>query len=114
MARFVILKHVAGGVHYDLMFERGGALKTFRAEAEADGDEIALEESFDHPLKFLDFEGVLPRAPGRVERWDAGTFEAAQWTEKKITVHCKGRRWNGAYIMERQNGKRWLARRQPK
>jgi len=113
MTRFVILKHVAGASHYDLMFERGGVLKTFRAAAEPAGDKIALEESFDHPLKFLDREGELRQVPGRVERWDTGTFKTLEWTDARIRLECSGRRWNATYLLEKQDGKRWLARKPP-
>ena len=113
MPRFVILKHAAETSHYDLMFERGGVLKTFRAAAEPAGGEVALEESFDHPLKFLDHEGELPRAAGRVERWDAGALKVLEWTGAKIRLACRGRRWNETYLLEKQDGNKWLAKKPP-
>lgn len=112
VTRFVILKHIAESTHYDLMFERDGALKTFRAADEPSGDEIALEASFDHPPKFLDYEGELRNAPGRVERWDAGAFEAIRWDDE-ITIRCAGKRWHGTYILKKMDEKRWLAGKQP-
>jgi hypothetical protein len=114
MPRFVILKHIADSTHFDLMFERGRVLKTFRAAVEPSAEEIALEESFDHPLEFLDYEGELSRAAGRVERWDAGDFRPVEWTDAKILIDCDGRRWSGTYTLERQDGNRWLAKRQPR
>jgi hypothetical protein len=114
MARFVILKHIAEDTHFDLMFERGGVLRTFRSEAEPSGREPALEPSFDHPLKVLDFEGALENAPGRVERWDGGTFEALEWRRDVIKIDCNGRRWASPYLLERLNENRWSAKIQPR
>jgi bifunctional non-homologous end joining protein LigD len=114
MPRFVILKHIAGSVHYDLMFEHDGVLMTFRAKDEPRRDGVCMEASFDHPLKFLDFEGALKNAPGRVEHWDKGTFTVINWSDKQIDIECRGRHWKGRYILSAQDDDKWLARKQSK
>ena len=129
MPEFVILKHIAGSTHYDVMFEKDGALKTFTLRSEPDGpDEYEAEQRFDHLVKFLDFEGDLPplpiqarsgraacsgRAPGRVERWDRGVYEALEWGENLVELNCRGEKWNGRVTLKRKTPEKWLLKKHP-
>ncbi len=114
MPEFVILKHIADSVHYDVMFEKDGTLKTFTVRSEPDGSEdCEIEQRFDHPLKFLDFEGGLPRAPGRAERWDRGEYEILEWRENLIELNCRGEKWNGRITLKRKTPEKWLLKKHP-
>ena len=112
MPRFVVLKHIADTTHYDLMFERDGALRTFSTATDprAAGS-CEAEEIFDHPLRFLDYEGPLRTAPGRVERVERGEYRAAQWTRERLELECRGEL--GEYVLEFQNisPEKWLLKK---
>ena len=81
MPRFVILRHEGRdpeqpSVHWDLMLESGGILRTWALAAlPAAGEPITAEQLPDHRLHYLDYEGPLSGNRGSVTRWDHGSFE---------------------------------------
>lgn len=108
--RFVILEHVTanGEVHWDLMLEDEGRLLTWRLETgpEAIGDEpIEARRSFDHPPRFLTYEGPVQQGTGRVRNAEAGTYEG-EGTQEHITLHLHGRTLQGAFRLEKR-GEGW-------
>jgi hypothetical protein len=84
--RFVIQEHqTSEGVHWDLMLEQDDVLTTFRlpvgrASALAlscgDARPTRAERIFDHPLRFLWYEGPVQNGTGRVRIVDRGTWSA--------------------------------------
>jgi hypothetical protein len=77
MPRFVILRHEhPAGSHYDLMFEAGGALKTWSLPQTPEAGRVITCQSLpDHRLAYLDYEGPISGDRGSVTRWDHGTCE---------------------------------------
>ena len=112
MPRFVVLKHIAEAIHYDLMFERDAALRTFSTPADPRAAaEFEAEEIFAHPLRFLDYEGELRSAPGRVERVERGDYEAAEWGAERLRLECRGEADDYALIFEKIAPKQWLLKK---
>jgi bifunctional non-homologous end joining protein LigD len=115
---YMIHKHHARRLHYDLRLERGGVLVSFavpRGLPEEPGQRRLAVHVEDHPLKYGTFEGQIPEGEygaGEVRIFDVGTYETLEWTDSKITIRIHGERIQGEYhiVQTKQNGdpKNWL------
>jgi bifunctional non-homologous end joining protein LigD len=114
--RFVIQKHAATRLHYDLRLELDGVFKSW---AVAKGpsldphDKRLAVEVEDHPLDYGDFEGTIPKGQyggGTVQLWDRGYWESDD-PEKgfrkgdlKFTLH--GDKLHGSWVLVRMRHNR--------
>jgi len=116
---YVIQKHRASRLHYDLRLEDGGVLKSWaipKTPLNTGGIKRLAVQTEDHPLGYEDFEGTIPEnqyGAGTVEIWDKGTYCALEATPAKIVVELSGRRLKGRFalirIKARAGGeKNWL------
>ena len=126
--RFVIQKHDATRLHYDLRLELGGVFKSWavtRGPSLDPADKRLAVEVEDHPLDYGDFEGTIPKGQyggGTVQLWDRGYWEpegeptpqqALEKGDLKFALH--GQRLRGSWVLvrmkhDRTGGKRtnWL------
>ena len=126
--RFVIQKHDATRLHYDLRLELDGVFKSWavtRGPSLDPKDKRLAVEVEDHPLDYGDFEGTIPKKQyggGTVMLWDRGYWEpegkktpeqALADGDFKFTL--KGARLQGSFVLvrmrkDRNGGKRtnWL------
>lgn len=120
-SRFVIQKHDARSLHYDLRLESDGVLKSWAIPKGpsqiAEHKRLAIETE-DHPMDYLLFEGVIPEGEyggGTVMVWDTGTWELVKGSLKsgRLTFQLHGKKLSGAWRIfktNRQSGKKrqWL------
>ena len=126
--RFVIQKHAARRLHYDLRLELDGVFKSWavtRGPSLDPHDRRLAVEVEDHPLDYGDFEGTIPQGEyggGTVQLWDRGYWQpdgsrtpeqALAGGELKFTL--AGQRLRGGWVLvrlkhDRDRGKRtnWL------
>ncbi|MGC8896468.1 MAG: DNA polymerase ligase N-terminal domain-containing protein [Candidatus Bathyarchaeia archaeon] len=112
---YVIQKHAATHLHYDLRLEMDGVLKSWAIPKEpptTPGIRRLAVEVEDHPVEYANFEGTIPEGEygaGTVEIWDKGTYRLLERKEDKLIVEINGGRLSGVYVLMRfRDKKNWL------
>ncbi|MBU0637344.1 MAG: hypothetical protein KKB50_00645 [Planctomycetes bacterium] len=90
-----------GQVHWDFLVEVGGRplLATWRLALSpvAETGAIVAERAPDHQPAFLDYEGELHRAKGRVRRVDRGAAQVRTRSAERLLVELHGAHLRGSY-----------------
>jgi DNA polymerase ligase (LigD)-like protein len=105
--RYVILEHTHQGVHFDLMLEVDGKLRTWRLATPPEAGRAIAEASFDHRLLYLDYEGPISGDRGHVRQWDAGTYTGDASGEALVSVELTGRLLHGTLAIRRSSQSTW-------
>ena len=112
--QFVIQLHDASNLHFDLRLEYNGVLLSWAIpKALPSGTEekrLAIKTE-DHPIKYLDFEGKIPKAEyGGGEMWvfDRGTYILHKYEQKKISFTLKGKYFRASYMLINTRENQWL------
>ncbi len=110
--RFVVQKHAATRLHYDLRLELDGVLKSWVVTKQPSRDpsvkRLAIEVE-DHPLDYGDFEGTIPEGQygaGTVEVWDRGSWTPAGDPHEglrkgELKLDFDGKRLHGRWVLVR-------------
>ncbi len=112
--RFVVHRHDASRLHWDLRLEREGVLKSWAVPKEppiAPGVKRLAVEVEDHDLDHIDFEGEIPEGEygaGTVEIWDDGMYDLLSEHGRRLKLALRGRRLRGEYVLVPLEGKNWL------
>jgi bifunctional non-homologous end joining protein LigD len=112
--RFVVQRHRASSLHYDLRFEIDGVLASWAVPKGPTLDPSARRLAVhveDHPLEYADFEGVIPSGEyggGDVIVWDHGTWEpydtddpARAVAEGELHADVHGQKLRGRFVLVR-------------
>jgi bifunctional non-homologous end joining protein LigD len=110
--QFVVQKHDARRLHFDLRLELDGVLKSWavtRGPSLVPGEKRLAVQTEDHPMEYLEWEGVIPKGEyggGTMIVWDRGTWEADGDARKglakgKLDFSLAGRRLKGRWHLVR-------------
>jgi bifunctional non-homologous end joining protein LigD len=113
---FVIQKHDATRLHYDLRLEMDGVLRSWavtRGPSLVPGEKRLAVHVEDHPMDYGDFEGTIPAGQygaGAVIVWDRGTwapvFDAAKgYAKGHLEFELNGEKLTGRWHLVRMRGK---------
>lgn len=101
---FVVQKHQASHLHWDLRLEMSRVLKSWAIPKEPPtkkGVKRLAVHVEDHPLSYANFEGEIKEGYGKgtVKIWDKGTYELIEKDDKKIEVALSGKKMKGTYAL---------------
>lgn len=114
--RYLIQKHAARRLHYDLRLELDGVLLSWavtRGPSLVPGEKRLAVQTEDHPLDYGDFEGTIPRGAyggGTVILWDEGRWEPLSDPRKGLArghlgFVIRGEKLGGRWHLTRMAGK---------
>jgi bifunctional non-homologous end joining protein LigD len=111
--RFVIQRHAATRLHYDLRLELGGVYKSWAVTKTPSLDpavkRLAVEVE-DHPIEYGTFEGTIPKGQyggGTVQLWDRGTWRSqtndpkSDLADGHLKIVMDGERMKGKWALVR-------------
>lgn len=113
---FVIQKHWASRLHYDLRLELDGTMKSWavpKGPSYDNHDKRMAVQVEDHPISYNTFEGTIPDkqyGAGKVIIWDKGTWEplgdpAKDYEAGNLKFEMHGHKMHGKWVLVRMKGK---------
>src|ERR1700704_2153990 len=113
---FVIQKHAATRLHYDLRLELDGVMRSWavtRGPSLVPGEKRLAVQVEDHPIEYNKFEGTIPQGEyggGTVMIWDRGVWQPDGDPHKglkkgHLTFTLDGEKLRGAWHLIRMRGR---------
>lgn len=109
---FVIHKHAASHLHFDLRLEENGVLRSWalpKGPSLKAGEKRLAVAVEDHPLDYGEFEGTIPKGQyggGTVMIWDAGHWrETSKRKKDRIDFELVGDKLTGRWTLAQMGGK---------
>ena len=96
-------------MHYDFRLEMHDVLKSWAVPKGLplqDGQTHTGFETEDHPIEYLEFEGIIPQGEyggGTVMVWDIGTYEvmSGNYWKGEVSVYLSGKKLKGKWKLNR-------------
>ena len=117
--RFVIQRHQARRLHYDVRLEMEGVLKSWavpKGPSMNPSDKRLAIMTEDHPVKYLTFHGIIPKGnygAGVMDIWDEGTYQVSasddvsdpikQLEKGDLKIEFFGKKVKGTFALVRTN-----------
>ncbi len=125
--QFVIQKHAARRLHWDVRLEIGGVLRSWAVPRGPSLDPSVKRLAVmteDHPLEYVHFEGIIPEGnygAGAMIVWDRGLWVplepvAAGLESGKLLFELRGHKLRGVWTLVRTkeaDGRQWLLIKKP-
>ena len=114
---FVIHRHHASRLHYDLRLERDGTLKSWavpRGMPPRPGIKRLAVATEDHPMKYLTWEGEIPKGEyggGMMWIYALGRYEITKEKKDSLYFRLQSKELNAEYRMYPTKDKEWLLER---
>lgn len=111
---YCVQLHDATNLHYDLRLEENGVLLSWaipKGLPHEKGIKRLAIETEPHPLKYLDFEGTIPKGEyggGTMFVFDRGQYKVIKREKKKIHFQLEQGGLEGEYLLYKTKGKQWL------
>ena len=112
--QFCIQLHDAQNLHYDLRLEKDGVLLSWaipKGLPHEKGVKRMAIQTEPHPMKYLSFEGKIPKGQygaGDMWVWTSGTFEWISQSEKKYKFKLNSDGFSRSFSMFRTRNSQWL------
>lgn len=112
--RFVIQRHHATRLHYDLRLEQDGVLKSWavpKGFPPRPGVKRLAVQTEDHPLEYLTFEGEIPKGEyggGKMWVYASGKYVITKEKENGLYFRLESPSMSGEYRMHKMKDKEWL------
>jgi bifunctional non-homologous end joining protein LigD len=116
-SRFCIQRHHASHLHYDLRLEQDGVLRSWaipRGMPPIPGVKRLAVQTEDHPLKYLTFEGEIPKQEyggGMMWVYATGRYEITKTKKEGFYFRLSGKQISAEYRMHLMKDKEWLLER---
>lgn len=111
---YVVQLHDASNLHYDLRLAENGVLLSWalpKGFPHEPGVKRLAVRTEDHPMKYLRYEGVIPKGEyggGQMWIFDSGRYEVIERTDKKIKFRLLEGELAGEYVIYNTKGDQWI------
>jgi bifunctional non-homologous end joining protein LigD len=116
-SKFVVHRHHASRLHYDLRLEKDGVLKSWavpKGLPPYPGVKRLAVQTEDHPLEYLTFDGAIPKGQyGAGDMWiyALGKYQITKDKKDGFYFRLNSKEVNGEYRIHKMKEKEWLLER---